>query len=320
MRSKFLLLVLAIAALTLSTGCGGGGGGGSSTPASYTVTGTVAGPDTIAAGWNASVRGAIPTGLKARAYGKTGTSISEQVALSGNSFTLTVTPDDDVLIKVTNENGFDFRYNIGVLNADKTIEVNSISTAKALLTWQQTNKPSLSDAVVAQIVAAITAALGVAPEAGKTLTDLSAITTLVNALKTKLQTEYSAIKTNNTAVEQNLKTAETLNTALMYISEHLDSTASPKPQGYGYEDFRTVMQDRYTKWTVNSYTFSVQDINFTTETTASVTVSFSATATNKTSGANASVGPVTKVVGWAKEEGVWKIIQNLPYRSEELTF
>lgn len=320
MRSKFLLSVLAIAALTLSIGCGGGGGGGSSTPTSYSVSGTVADPGTVAEGWNASVRGSVPTGLKAQAFGKAGTSISEAVTMTTDTFTLSVTPDDDVLIKITNSNGFDFRYNIGSLGSNQTIEVNASSTAKALLTWQQTNKFSLSNAVIAQIVAAITTALGVAPEAGKTLTDLSAITNLVTTLKNTLKTECSAIKTNNTAVEQNLKAAETMSTALMYISQNLTSTASPKPAGYGYADFQAVMQDRYTKWTVNSYTFSVLDINFTSETTASVTVSFSATATNKTSGANASVGPVTKVVGWAKDDGVWKIIQNLPYRTDELTF
>ncbi len=320
MRSKLILSVLAIAALTLSVGCGGGGGGGSSTPTSFSVSGTVADPGTVAAGWSAAVRGSVPTGLKAQAFGKAGTSISEAVTVTAGAFTLSVTPDDDVLIKVTNSNGFDFRYNIGSLSGNQTIEVNASSTAKALLTWQQTNKPSLSDAVIAQIVAAINTALGVAPEAGKNLTELNTITTLVTGLITTLQTEYSAIKTNNAAVEQNLKTAETMNAALMYVSQNLTSTASPKPEGYGYEDFRTVMQDRYTKWTVNSYSFSVQDINFTSQTTASVTVSFSATATNKTTGANASVGPVTKVVGWAKESGVWKIIQNLPYRSDELTF
>ncbi len=321
MRSKLLLTVLGIAALALSIGCGGGGGGGgSSTPTTYTVSGTVADPGTVDLGWSASVRGAVPTGLKAQALGKAGTAISETVTVTEGAFTLTITPDEDVLIKVTNDNGFDFRYNIGNIAAynNAPIVVNAKSTAKALLTWQ-TNKPSLSDAVIAQIVAAITAALGVAPESGKKLTDLTAITTLVNGLKTTLQTAYTDIKANNAAIEQNLKTAETMNAALRYISTNLTSTASPKPAGYGYDDFCTVMQDRYAKWTVNSYAFSVQDINFTSETTASVTVSFSATATSKTTGGSASVNK-TKVVGWAKEDGTWKIIQDLPYQSSELTF
>lgn len=319
MRSKILLSVLAIVALAFSAGCGGGGGGGSSTPTTYTVTGTVDGPDTIASGWG-SVRAAIPTGLKAQALGKDGTAKSETVSVTNGAFTLTVTPDADVLIKVSNDSGFDFRFNIGALGSNQTITVNASSTARALLTWQQTNKPSLSDAVIAQIVNAIINALKAAPEANKSFVDLVKALFNFDELKSTLQTEYAAINTNNHKVEENLLTLASMSEALNYISHSLHSTTVPAPQNYGYDDFCSVMESRYEKYTINTYGFTIKDIKFTSDTTASVTVSLSANATDKGSGSMKSYSADSKIVGWAKESGTWKIIQDLPYRADEFDF
>lgn len=331
MRFKSLFLVLAVAALTLSLGCGGGGGGsdGATVPTTYTVSGAIAVPAAVDNGWNGSVRGAtISTlGLKVQALGKGGTALSaEQSVGNDGTFSFSVTPDTDAIIKASNAKGFDFRFHLGVFAANRSnIAVDASSTARAFLNWGEAWKIDLGDTdqQLANIVASITGALQAAPT-GQAFDDR--IEASVDAARTVLsayQGYYTSISASNTALENIFKSAKN-DPALIegtrpYFSSNLNSTANLS--GYGLENFISSTKSRYERYTVNSYSFSIQEIRFTSPTTASATVSLYINVTPKAGeGLSGSFGPVTKVIGWRNESGSWKVWQDFPYLKSQFGF
>ncbi|HEY9070442.1 MAG TPA: hypothetical protein VIV61_09290 [Candidatus Ozemobacteraceae bacterium] len=338
MRSKSLLSLLVITAITLSLGCGGGGGGGgTTTPATtYSVSGSVEIPNSVADGWNGSVRGAATIsslGLTAQAIGKAGNSLSEAVNVANDgTFTLTVTPDNDAIVKVSNGKGFDFRFHLGVFAANRSnVVVNASSTARAFLNWKNSWKVDLgdNDQQLANIVASITAALQAAPT-GTSFEDR--IVAAAEAARTALvvyQGYYDSIAASNTALENVFKAAKdisdkTTRDAKIDETKNYFSTALNSTQhisGYGLEGFLSATKSRYDRYTVNSYSFAIQEIRFTSQTTASATVSlYISVAPKSGDGLSGSFGPVSKVIGWKNESGNWKVWQDFPYLREQFGF
>ena len=332
MHSKSLLSILAIVALTLSVGCGGGGGGGSSTPqTTYTVSGSIS-PTGVNNSWVPSVRGDATLanlGLTAQLVGKGNVKLSENVSVgSDGKFTLsTTTPDTDAIVKIFNSKGFDFRFHLGVFTQSRAdqITVDASSTARTFLNWQKDWKVNLedNDAQLANVVASIVAALAAAPE-GVFETKIQTAAEAVRTNLTRYDGYYNNIRDNNTALETIFMNANQ-NPGLIgdamkaYFSAGLNSTQAIS--GYGLDHFITATKSRYERYTVNAYSFTIQEIRFTSETTASVTVSFTINVTPKAGdGLSGAFGPVAKVIGWSNESGTWKVWQDFPYLREQFGF
>ncbi len=329
MRSKSLLSVLAIAALTLSIGCGGGGGGGGgeSVDSRVTVSGEVKTPATVNSNW--SVRNSISTlatpTLTVQAFGANGTSVSDaQTIGSDGKFSLKVYPDNDCIIKATNGK-FEFQYHFGILSGAKSsIDVDATSTARAFVNWRRGYVVEMpdGDSNLSTLVNSILAALSVTPTVSGSETLFNQLKDAATMVATAYSADTSAIRTANTSLQNIFVNAksnpELIEGARTYVSSGLNSTAEiPR---YGLEDFIAATKSRYQRYNVNTYTFEIREIRFTSADTAKVSVTLSINVTSKADGLTSSYGPVESVIIWKKESGTWRVYQDFPYRREQFNF
>lgn len=322
--SRLFLVIVGLFMLAFSLGCGGGGGGGSA-PQMFTVAGNVAVPEGVNDVWkNASIRGVATRsdlGLTVRAFGKSGSPISEEQRLDDEGrFSITLPADNDAYIKASNLKGFDFRFHLGFFSESKSgIVINASSTARAFLNWNHTGwfaDLADDDEHLKAIVASITEALGW-QTLGSMASFIQAAADKVRGDLGEYETAYRSIIENNSRIATALLAANTdpakLSDVYAYISSQLHSTKSGITISKG--NFISVTDDRYTRYTIKDYSFTPLNVRFTSPTTAKVTVSMYLSVSPKSSseGISGSYGPVNWVIGWRKEANGWMIWQDFPY-------
>lgn len=327
-KSSLSLLIITVLMVTFAVGCGGGGGSGSAAPEVYTVSGKVDIPEGVNDVWKAlSIRGVATRSdlnLTVQAFGKSGTSISEEQRLNDDGgFSLSLPADNDAYIKATNPKGFDFRFHLGFFSENKTsIVINASSTARAFLNWGHTGwfaDLADDDEHLKAIVASITEALGGSLTGSMT----RIIQTIADSVRGDLkdyETAYQAIIANNDSIGKALLAGNTdatkLDDAFTFVSKSLHSTIpgiNISKSGSG--GLESVTRDRYTRYSINDYSLAPLNVRFTSLKTASVTVSLflSVSPRSSSEGISGSYSRPSWVMGWREENGKWLVWQDFPY-------
>jgi len=319
MRSKNFVLFALLSFSLLALGCGGGGGGGGgtsgpSTTTTYTVSGNVQ-PPSVNDTWNPSIRAAFSlTSLTATAIGKSGTSLGAKAVDSNGNFTIPIVPDDDVTIKVTNSKGFEFRKKYGKVAADVSgIIVTATSTAELIL---QEAGLATSGAPLENLVKAIISTLSnaYALTSGQNLYDFTK--TNQSSTITSYKNAQEAINSRNSLLETALKNAD-VDAAVQYFSASFTSSDPALQSTVSRDNFKSVTQDRFSRYTITTYTVTINKIEFTATDTANVTITAHVAATGK-DGSSPDVTVSNKVVIWRLENSNWYIYKDFPYLRDQL--
>jgi len=320
MRFKAFILFAVLSFSLLALGCGGGGGGGgggttgTSTPTTYNVSGNVQ-PPPVSDSWNPSIRAAFSlSSLTATAIGKSGTSLGSKAVDSNGNFTIPIVPDDDVTIKVTNSKGFEFRKKYGKVAADVSgISVTATSTAELIL---QESGLATSGVPLTNLINAIISALSntYALTSGQNLYDVTK--TNQNSTISFYQTAQTAISSRNSLLETALKNAD-VDGAVQYFSASFTSSDPALQATVNRDHFKSVTQDRFSRYTITTYTVTITKIEFTATDTANVTITARVAATGK-DGSSPDVTLSNKVVVWRFENSNWYIYKDFPYLRDQL--
>ena len=322
MRFKDLALGACFVASLLLVGCGGGGGGGGG--GSVTTAVTVSGSVDVPAGvnettWSASIKPAFNyAGLTATALAESGAELGSIAVGSDKSFKITLSrADNNVTVKVTNSKGFDFRKNYGVVGGEVVgVTVSATSTAELIL--KNYGLTANGSALTSVVNALVTTISGTTPPAsGKTI--YNTVIDSQDATLTAYKTAQTAINSRNAAVETALKNAD-VTTAASYFSPNFGSTNTALQATVNLDNFKTVSQDRFNKYTISSYSFTITSSAFTDAETASVTISARIIAEPKagSGGVSQNVTISPWVVIWHYENGNWFIYRDFPYLKEQV--
>jgi hypothetical protein len=327
MRSSFsLICLLAFALMVVGCGGGGGGGGGGTTPATTVeVSGSVAVPATTSATVS-SIRTAVNfTDLTAQAFDASGNKLSEGVVVTqvpGSTekatFKLTVTPNSDVRIKVSNPRGLEFYYRVGTL-ANTTTLPNDVDVKSTARFWAYKLMGAETDAAAAPLLKKLLELL-------ETPTGVSSTNTISAALeKTDEAVGFKAVKDTLTGVA-NAIAAKNVDLAGGYFSDSFGASAVETFKDLSKNEFIRILKYRFTdrpdKFTEMTYAFNITKIDFTSNNSvaeATVAGTLNGKTTNASSGSTGTVGPVNLNgrIFFTKEGTTWKVFQDFPYHSSQ---
>ena len=115
-------------------------------------------------------------------------------------------------------------------------------------------------------------------------------------------------------IHRNLQAAlatENINTFNTYISPNFSNVWDPTSTK---TDLINTAQARFNAMDVKIATYSIEQIDFTGTDSASVKCSAQIKVINLIPGVDVDSGKVEAIIDWRRENGIWKIYRNLPYR------
>jgi hypothetical protein len=321
---KFVLACLVFGAF-LFVGCDSGGGGDSGTGATtapITISGNADVPVSALDSWATSIRGAFDyTRLTARAYGVAGNLLGEAALKSDKTFFITLTSADaDVTVKITSVKGFEFSKVLGPVTTAGTAvgTVDATTTCQLLMHKEYGMATDTTSVAFTTLLTAFVNSLSVSTALnGGTIVD-ALKTSQLNTMTT-FKNSQSAIKNNFAWVEAALK-ARSVTETVKYFSLYYTSSDASLAATVTLDNFKTVTQDRFNRYTIDAYTFNVEKILFTDSTTA-VAVGTAYIAVTGISDRVPRSIPLTNLrVVWRMENGSWVIYKDFPYQTSQLGF
>lgn len=323
MRSKVFVIGLMFCAALFSLGCGGGGGdsGSGVTPTTNpTLSGSLDKPVATVDGWAASIRPLFQFAkLTATAYGQAGTSLGSAQLNDAGAFTitLTTTADNEVTIKVTSSvTGFEMSYLVGKVSGSlSNLTVSATTTCQLLLEKQYALATDTSSVAFTTLYNAFLGYLSGSPTTGSIVDTLKASS--VGTTMNTFTTAQSTIKANFVAIENALK-AKSITDTVKYFSTSFSVTDTSL--GVSLDNFKTTTSDRFTRYTIDSYSFTIEKIIFTGDgTTATVYASASIAVTGITDGSKQSATVPNLQIIMRNEGGSWLVYKDFPYLKSQIS-
>lgn len=324
MRSTMLGVCLVLGVL-LSCGCDGGGSdtaGSGEISAPITILGNVDVPVAALDSWAASTRAAFGySKLLVKAYGSTGTVLGEAAVKADKSFSLTLSaPDNEVTLKVTSLQGFELRKLIGPIGASGGFvgTVDSTSTCQHLLQKDYGLATDTSSIPFTTLSTAFVNSMNVAP----TFTN----GTIVDSLKTAQAANMSAFRASQDTIRNSFSWIEAamkakfLSEAAKYFSPSFTSSDASLASTVTLDNFKTTTQDRFNRFTIDLYSYTIEKTIFTDATTAVVYGNARISVTGLNDGVKQSAYLSNQKVVWRMENGSWVVFKDFPYLTSQLGF